>query len=100
MCQKLTCTGNQYVSSSAGCTNCSITYAGSLTCTALGVTSCTTGYMLVNNVCQTCNNVVGYYLDTTTNSCRDLCGDGVVITSQCDDGNTLNGDGCSSSCTV
>ena len=30
----------------------------------------------------------------------DLCGDGIVRTDECDDGNLTNGDGCSSDCTV
>jgi cysteine-rich repeat protein len=33
-------------------------------------------------------------------TCQDICGDGRVITSECDDGNLENGDGCSSSCEV
>ena len=35
--------------------------------------------------------------------CQDICGDGFLMSSQaaaCDDGNTVDGDGCSSSCTT
>lgn len=34
--------------------------------------------------------------------CVEICGDGIRVTSTiaCDDGNTNDGDGCSSSCTV
>jgi fibro-slime domain-containing protein len=45
-----------------------------------------------------------------TGTCTSICGDGIVMPAQpdgailpgggCDDGNTINGDGCSSSCTV
>jgi cysteine-rich repeat protein len=32
--------------------------------------------------------------------CVEICGDGIIINDQCDDGNTLNGDGCSEFCKV
>ncbi len=32
--------------------------------------------------------------------CEDRCGDGVIVSKQCDDGNTNNGDGCSKTCMV
>jgi cysteine-rich repeat protein len=44
--------------------------------------------------------VTGYYYDATTGRCADICGDGIMISDLCDDGNTLNGDGCSSVCTI
>ena len=44
--------------------------------------------------------MTGYYYDATTQSCKDICGDGILITSLCDDGNKLNGDGCSSVCKI
>ena len=36
-------------------------------------------------------------------SCIEICGDGLLMntsSSACDDGNTMNGDGCSSTCSV
>jgi cysteine-rich repeat protein len=33
-------------------------------------------------------------------ACELICGDGRVITEACDDGNVLNGDGCSSICAL
>jgi len=36
----------------------------------------------------------------TGSSCLLICGDGIVASEACDDGNVLSGDGCSSSCTV
>jgi cysteine-rich repeat protein len=35
-----------------------------------------------------------------TNICDEICGDGKVYEKECDDGNTENGDGCSSTCQV
>jgi cysteine-rich repeat protein len=32
--------------------------------------------------------------------CSEICGDGKRFILQCDDGNTINGDGCSNTCTI
>ncbi len=32
------------------------------------------------------------------NTCTDICGDGRVFTLECDDGNLIDGDGCSHEC--
>jgi cysteine-rich repeat protein len=32
--------------------------------------------------------------------CEDKCGDSVIVNKPCDDGNTINGDGCSKNCFV
>jgi cysteine-rich repeat protein len=40
------------------------------------------------------------YWNTTLGACKEICGDGKVYVLECDDGNLLNGDGCSSSCTI
>jgi cysteine-rich repeat protein len=45
-----------------------------------------------------CDCTLGYTLAAGT--CALICGDGRVISEDCDDGNTINGDGCSSQCTV
>lgn len=35
------------------------------------------------------------------NACSTICGDGIVAgLEQCDDGNNVNNDGCSSTCTI
>ncbi len=39
-------------------------------------------------------------LSFQSGSCKDTCGDGKVITAECDDENLVNGDGCSSTCAV
>ncbi|CAK78000.1 unnamed protein product (macronuclear) [Paramecium tetraurelia] len=49
--------------------------------------------------CITCISSAGYTI--IDNQCISLCGDGIRTTEElCDDGNTENGDGCSSFCTV
>lgn len=55
--------------------------------------------MIYNGSCQSCSVVPGYYLDTSK-ACREICGDGILFVLACDDGNKLDGDGCSSNCNV
>ena len=100
VCQKMQCAATQYVDSILGCLNCSSNFANSLTCKSTGPLTCQPGYLLSNNVCGNCTVVKGYVYDATTGRCKDFCGDGIVISDLCDDGNNLNGDGCSSVCTI
>ena len=51
---------------------------------------------VLTNICD-CNN--GYF-DNGVTRCKEICGDGLVLEDACDDGNTNNNDGCSSTCTV
>lgn len=62
-------------------------------------------------VCMLCDTMKGYVLSNglclckegfvyENSKCIDICGDGKKITSECDDGNTESGDGCSSTCTI
>jgi cysteine-rich repeat protein len=37
-------------------------------------------------------------LDLVNIVCIDICGDGKVVDNDCDDGNLINGDGCSNKC--
>jgi cysteine-rich repeat protein len=46
-----------------------------------------------------CKCKPGYAFDANQ-VCKDYCGDGQVIDSECDDGNTVSGDGCSSTCQI
>lgn len=48
---------------------------------------------------STCYCLTGF-VDVGVAQCVPKCGDGTVNISQCDDGNTLDGDGCSSTCTI
>lgn len=84
----------------AGCVNCSTSFPNSLTCLSTGPTSCLDGYILSNSSCLTCSSVTGYAYNSATGKCQDYCGDRIIITDLCDDGNNLNGDGCSSVCTI
>lgn len=53
---------------------------------------------LLQSVCLICDT--GYY-PYNFNDCQPQCGDGYIRgTEQCDDANTANRDGCSSSCIV
>ena len=39
-----------------------------------------------------------YYAMDAAFVCQEICGDGVIVNAECDDGNTVSGDGCSSTC--
>lgn len=41
-----------------------------------------------------------HYYFSSSNTCKQICGDGYVITLACDDGNLIDGDGCSSTCEI
>jgi cysteine-rich repeat protein len=47
---------------------------------------------------QQCLCKTGYELQQ--GQCVEVCGDGILFTAECDDGNTVNGDGCSSACSI
>ena len=48
--------------------------------------------------CNTCSP--GFFLNAATSLCSEICGDGKRFVLGCDDGNTVDGDGCSSKCQV
>lgn len=59
--------------------------------------------------CSSCNGRNFFYLDTAAcyclpyfflngQTCKEICGDGQLFNLDCDDGNSIDGDGCSSSC--
>ncbi|CAK94557.1 unnamed protein product (macronuclear) [Paramecium tetraurelia] len=51
--------------------------------------------------CKLCESKQGYYSDYSINTCYTKCGDSIVADSeQCDDGNQINGDGCSNKCLI
>ena len=78
--------------------------------TVLGSEQCDDGNIIPFDGCSpTCSNeplcgTLNTYLSNptpTTYQCFAHCGDGLVLPpEQCDDGNTLNGDGCDSGCKV
>ena len=54
--------------------------------------------------CIRCEDIKGYYTTennlTKSKECKEICGDGLNLGEyQCDDGNQIDGDGCSSKCT-
>jgi cysteine-rich repeat protein len=65
-------------------------------------------------LCNYCNMFLHYVLDPTNNKCvcakgfqmdsgglcKEICGDGIAFTVRCDDGNNIEGDGCSNNCEV
>jgi cysteine-rich repeat protein len=50
--------------------------------------------------CRTSKCLAGYTENPQTGNCEEICGDGVKVTEECDDGNNQSGDGCSSSCKI
>jgi cysteine-rich repeat protein len=58
-----------------------------------GCSSCVSCY-----TCTTC--APGFFIDSTSGLCSEVCGDGKRYTLPCDDGNSVNGDGCSSTCQI
>ncbi len=67
-----------------------------------GCTGCIAGAMMHGGICQFCTDVEGFQLSSTGVECEEICGDGLRITEQheCDDGNTIAGDGCSPLCRI
>ena len=64
-------------------------------------TMCDEGLILVNGTCRDCSFTDGLHINEDK-KCVEVCGDGIFLelTSECDDHNTENGDGCSATCTV
>ena len=51
--------------------------------------------------CYSCDSCKpGFFLKQGNPLCQEICGDGKRIISDCDDGNTIDGDGCSSTCEI
>lgn len=89
-------------SNSVSCTLCYPNYAldGSNIC--VGAFNCSAiQNCLLCTMASGCSNCsLGFNLTNST-ACNSVCGDGVKAASEaCDDGNTQNGDGCSSNCTI
>lgn len=51
--------------------------------------------------CYSCSScALGFYFKQGESLCSEVCGDGKKFVLACDDGNNINGDGCSSTCQV
>ena len=99
------CDNGYGLTASGLCSTCPVTSC--LTCLNLTYCSvCSGGITPTNGTCQTCSQTCtcdGYTLPYLANGdCSAICGDGIIIfpNEECDDGNTLSGDGCSSSCVI
>lgn len=99
MCVNLTCSYGKYLDTFKGCVACSALHPHSINCNISEALLCENSYLLSNKECKTCNQVTGYALDDY-GECNEICGDGLLIYYQCDDGNNLNGDGCSANCII
>lgn len=97
-CTVLSCSLGYYVDPKKGCKSCSDLFIGSINCNITSSSSCKSGYKLVNNKCVSCNTITGYTV--SNGECKEICGDGILIYLQCDDGNNQNGDGCSENCLI
>ena len=77
-------------------------YSDEQTCIICSVTGCINCSAVNTNKCTTCNQTMGYYNNATSGKCSAKCGDGIYVSAEqgCDDNNTDNFDGCSSTCTV
>ncbi|CDW87181.1 cadg multi-domain protein [Stylonychia lemnae] len=56
-------------------------------------------YISENRTCIKCEDILGMFTNEEM-ECEDLCGDGIIVDKNCDDGNQNNGDGCSNKCEV
>eukprot|EP00347_Sterkiella_histriomuscorum_P006839 403351236 len=51
------------------------------------------------HTCTYCNELYGLFTNEEF-ECEDVCGDGILINKQCDDGNVASGDGCNGDCKI
>lgn len=78
------CAVGYYIGTNALCAMCTMT--GCLDCSS-------------KTVCRVCDTTL-FFLNATTSACDEICGDGFLFFLQCDDGNNIDGDGCSSTCVI
>jgi cysteine-rich repeat protein len=97
----------------AGCTSCDAIFGFSLNPSSQ-LCECNVGYYVNSmNVCAQCTQLACLACTSLTNcsactaefrlnagTCEEVCGDGVLYTLACDDGNAIDGDGCSSTCEI
>ena len=100
------CATGYGVTDTGSCSTCPL--SGCQTCASVTQCSvCKTGYTLMSDkTCKTCSMSCvcqGYTLPRYANGdCSTVCGDSIKIFpyEECDDGNSVDGDGCSSSCAI
>ncbi|CDW72739.1 UNKNOWN [Stylonychia lemnae] len=104
-CTFFTCLDTQYraIKPQLSCFQCD---DSCLTCQGMSqfdCLSCKPSSQFIGQQCLTCSEQPGMTnpTDDTITGCVEICGDGYNYGyMQCDDGNLLNGDGCSSACTI
>ena len=84
-----------------GCLDCVTKYPNAATCDNVSALSCLKSHVLLSQFCVNCTapSLQGFKLNSQ-GECEEICGDGINYFGACDDGNTLDGDGCSKTCTV
>eukprot|EP01022_Parablepharisma_sp_SALTPOND_P036471 TRINITY_DN994_c0_g1_i1.p1 TRINITY_DN994_c0_g1~~TRINITY_DN994_c0_g1_i1.p1 ORF type:complete len:617 (+),score=12.97 TRINITY_DN994_c0_g1_i1:1501-3351(+) len=105
MCVPMACPEGTYFAPASSKPHCKPCNEACLTCT--GPTSencleCAQGYAQTNPFeCKKCEEIYPGTQWNEDNKCSEICGDGINLGAfECDDGNLLNGDGCSSECRV
>lgn len=110
-----TCATNMYLAANSTCVCLNYTYLYNDRCYGCHYSCQTCTYSGQYYNCLTCDSSMHrtaaaytnfnftcycdqYFTDVGVTLCADICGDGRAVTSQCDDGNTISGDGCSSTC--
>ena len=101
---------SKYYATSTQCLDCDATCA---TCSGPGATeckTCITSYIKFKGICQNCKDPNNEFFISIDDVCWDKCGTGHRFTTltlpglggynSCDDGNLVNGDGCSSDCRI
>lgn len=101
---------DKYYPDAGICKNCHSTCA---TCTGPAATECKTcikAHVLFKGICQNCADENNKYFTVVDDVCWDKCGTGTRFDTStlpglggynaCDDGNLVNGDGCSSDCRI
>lgn len=95
LCQPCSLTGCLNCSSLTTCRQCDLNNSYGFAYTSVNMSQC--GLCNVNCICG------GYGLPWNSGSqtCTSICGDGnIILHQQCDDNNTINGDGCSIECII
>lgn len=118
--------GYYYASGTRTCVSCSTLSSACTSCFSSSIcTNCVNGYSLVAGACHCpvgkyvsgslcllcpstctvctiagCSSCVSGYYATAAAVCDEICGDGRLFVLPCDDGNLIDGDGCSSTCQI
>jgi len=56
-------------------------------------------YSTIDFTCKPCEYFTGLFTNEEL-ECEDICGDGIIVNKECDDGNAISNDGCSNLCLI